>query len=117
MTRLAMVLLLATLSVFAAAQSDEDGPGYTVTEDTVEVAPGTTMYYLVRDFYPNHRNDWLRVARDLAKANPQAFRNGDPGALIVGKEIKLIDYGDGVATPPDEGVPAIETPAPMPQNQ
>ncbi len=38
MTRLATLLLLATLTVSAAAQSDEVGPGYTVTEDTVEVA-------------------------------------------------------------------------------
>lgn len=113
MTRLATVLLLATLSVLATAQSDENGPGYTVTEDTVEIAPGTTMYYLVRDFYPNHRNDWLRVARDLAKANPQAFRNGDPGALIVGKEIKLIDYGDGIAAPVDASEPAVEAPEPV----
>ena len=46
------------------------------------------------------------MARDLAEANPQAFRNGDPGALIVGKQIRLIDYGDGVAGAPPQPAPA-----------
>jgi hypothetical protein len=101
----AAIALLTAWSSMAHAQ--DNTPRYVITDDVVEVAPGTTMYYLVRDFYPNHRNDWLRVARDLAEANPQAFRNGDPGALIVGKEIRLIDYGDGVATvnAPDTSAP------------
>ncbi|MEM6639291.1 MAG: hypothetical protein AAF610_05255 [Pseudomonadota bacterium] len=81
-------------------------PDYTLTETAVEISSGTTMYGLVRDYYPNHRNDWLRVARDLADANPDAFRNGDPGALIVGQSLLLIDYGDGIAGL-DEPPPAV----------
>ncbi|MFK7886660.1 MAG: hypothetical protein AB8G16_07300 [Gammaproteobacteria bacterium] len=94
--------LVAVAWALCASAWSQDGPDYELTDDTVEIESGTTMFYLVRDFYPNHRNDWLRVARDLAKANPQAFRNGDPGALIVGKTIRLIDYGDGIAEVADE---------------
>lgn len=90
----ALLLFLAAGPVPVRAQT----PEFELTETKVDIAPGTTMFELVRDFYPNHRNDWLRVARDLADANPDAFRNGDPGALIVGQTIQLIDYGDGVAT-------------------
>ncbi|MFK8016134.1 MAG: hypothetical protein AB8G17_11930 [Gammaproteobacteria bacterium] len=109
-TVLFLALCLLFSSVPAFAQSDDQTPDYVITEDVVQVEPGTTMFYLVRDFYPNHRNDWLRVARDLAKANPQAFRNGDPGALIVGKDIRLIDYGDGVAqSETTEDAPDVES--------
>ncbi len=106
-----LVVLLAAILPGANAQ---DTPDYVLTDDTVEIESGTTMFYLVRDFYPNHRNDWLRVARDLAKANPQAFRNGDPGALIVGKTIRLIDYGDGIAQVDNDEAPAADTDASQP---
>lgn len=103
--------LALTVSALSAPLQAQETPDYVLTDDTVEIESGTTMFYLVRDFYPNHRNDWLRVARDLAKANPQAFRNGDPGALIVGKTIRLIDYGDGIAEIPDEQEPTAAPPA------
>ena len=106
---IALLTVTAMLGVAAGAEA-QDGPDYVLTDDTVDIEPGTTMFELVRDFYPNHRNDWLRVARDLADANPDAFRNGDPGALIVGKTIQLIDYGDGIAT--SQAAPATQvTPA------
>ncbi len=96
-------LIAVVASVLLAAPVlAQNAPDYTLTETAVEIAPGTTMFELVRDYYPNHRNDWLRVAGDLADANPEAFRNGDPGALIVGKTILLIDYGDGIATATDD---------------
>lgn len=89
------LLVLALAAIGARAQ---DGGGrFEVTERFVEISDGTTMFHLVREHYPLRWNNWLEVAHDLAAANPDAFRNGDPGALIVGQRVYLIDYGEGIA--------------------
>ena len=74
------VLAIAPISV----QAQEDGR-YRIGETVVEIEPGSTTYGLVHTYYPDYHSRWLQVAEDLAAANPRAFRNGDPGAMIVGR--------------------------------
>ncbi len=101
MTRLLIAFLAAALVAPLASAQDDGAPAprYRLTDQVLEITPGTTMFALVFEHYPERKNRWLNVAADLAEANPHAFRNGDPGDVIVGQQLTLIDYGSGTATP------------------
>jgi len=61
-----------------------------VTAETeITVKPGQSIIKIMRKIYPDQRSRWPQLMRELVKANPAAFENGDPRTLKVGSVLKL----------------------------
>ena len=58
-------------------------------ETEMTVKPGQSIIKIMRKVYPDQRSRWPQLMRELVKANPAAFENGDPRTLKVGSVIKL----------------------------
>ena len=77
-------LILFCLFVFLCSWS------LAVTAETeITVKPGQSIIKIMRKIYPDQRSRWPQLMRELVKANPAAFENGDPRTLKVGSVIKL----------------------------
>lgn len=104
---------LLTVVLAGAAGLPEPRP----RNELYSVAEGDSLYRIVRAEYPELRQHWPQIMRDVVKENPDAFRSADPGSLRVDATLVLLDYGideDGsdeeqAATPATAVEPVAQT--------
>lgn len=89
--------------------------------ETWTVERGDTLYSIARKVAPNSGKEQAKVRKYILANSPNAFRNGDPGAMEVGATLFLPSIGAAVVTPvvkampkpkPKVSVKPLATPAP-----
>jgi len=58
-------------------------------ENQVTVKPGQSLIKIMRQVYPDQRNRWPVLMREIVQSNPASFENGDPRTLKVGTILSL----------------------------
>lgn len=78
-----------------------------------EITRGDTLYSVARELAPGDSAEQARIRKHMVKNSPDAFTNGNPGMMEVGKTLKV--PGTKAKTPDDVGgIELSTTPMPVP---
>jgi len=53
------------------------------------IQPGQTVFSIVKVLYPNKKEKWPSIIKQIVKKNPHAFENREATRIIVGQRIEL----------------------------
>jgi len=55
----------------------------------LHVQRGQTLHNIIRRLYPERKNEWPQLTRDIVRINPHAFVDNDPTKMKAGVRLKL----------------------------
>lgn len=55
----------------------------------LHVQRGQTLHNIIRRLYPERKNEWPQLSRDIVRINPHAFVDNDPTKMKAGVRLKL----------------------------
>jgi hypothetical protein len=55
----------------------------------LHVQRGQTLHNIIRRLYPERKNEWPQLSRDIVRINPHAFVDHDPTKMKAGVRLKL----------------------------
>ena len=76
-----------TLNTVNAAVSASNT--FKVQKRFLYIQPGQTVFSIVKVLYPNKKNKWSNIIKQIVKKNPHAFENREATRIIVGQRIEL----------------------------
>ena len=85
-----MFMLLSmpfSLNIAKAAASSTNT--FKVQKRFLYIQPGQTIFSIVKVLYPNKKEKWASIIKQIVKKNPHAFENREATRIIVGQRIEL----------------------------
>jgi FecR protein len=84
-------LIVLTVSVAFTLNSVQAATSTTfkVQKRFLYIQPGQSVFSIVKVLYPDKKNKWSGIIKQIVKKNPHAFENREAARIIVGQRIEL----------------------------
>ncbi len=83
-----ITIVLSVLSLFAV-QSVDAATTFKTQKRYLYVQPGQTVFSIVKVLYPDKKEQWPEIIKNIVKKNPHAFKNGVAAEIKVGERLLL----------------------------
>ena len=83
-----LFILMGGLLVAEEAEAS-DTKTFKVQKRFLYVQPGQNVFSIIKVLYPDKKNDWPGIIKQIVRKNPHAFENSDATKILIGQRIEL----------------------------
>jgi len=84
-----MVLSMSVTFTLNSVQAAATSTTFKVKKRFLYIQPGQTVFSIVKVLYPDKKNEWSNIIKQIIKKNPHAFKSKDASQIIIGERIEL----------------------------
>ena len=93
-----IILLLVAVAFLPSAHGAK--ADFKVQKRYLYVQPGQTVFSIVKVLYPDQKDQWPEIIKQIVNKNPHAFRNGVAAQIRVGERLVLPSFKSTIKASP-----------------